>query len=62
LTLICGLWELPYMLALILMHNIDVMYQEHNMGKSIISICMDFTGKMKHNIKARKDLVELCNS
>jgi hypothetical protein len=50
------------MLALILMHNIDVMYQEHNMGKSIISICMDFTGKMKHNIKARKDLVELCNS
>jgi hypothetical protein len=24
----CGLWELPYMKALILMHNIDVMHQE----------------------------------
>jgi hypothetical protein len=29
------------MLALILMHNIDVMHQERNMDESIISTCMD---------------------
>jgi hypothetical protein len=28
----CALWELPYAKALILMHNIDVMHQEHNVG------------------------------
>jgi hypothetical protein len=57
----CALWELPYMLTLILMHNIDVMHQERNMGESIISTCMDFPGKTKDNRKARKDLAELCN-
>jgi hypothetical protein len=55
------MWELPYVLALILMHNIDVMHQERNMGESIISTCMDLPGKTKDNIKARKDLIELCN-
>jgi hypothetical protein len=29
----CALWELLYILALILMQNIDVMHQEHNMGE-----------------------------
>ena len=57
----CGLWELPYLKALILVHNIDVMHQERNMAESIISTCMDLTGKTKDNIKARKDLAELCN-
>jgi hypothetical protein len=56
-----ALWELPYMPVLILMHNIDVMHQERNMGESIISICMGFPGKTKDNRKARQDLVELCN-
>jgi hypothetical protein len=46
---------------LILMHNIDVMHQEHNMGESIISTCMGFLGKRKDNMKARQDLAELCN-
>jgi hypothetical protein len=41
------------MLALILMHNIDVIHQERNMGESIISTCMDFPGKTKENMKAR---------
>jgi hypothetical protein len=36
----CALWELPYMPVLILMHNIDVMHQERNMGESIISTFM----------------------
>jgi hypothetical protein len=38
----CSLWELPYMAALILMHNIGVMHQECNMGESITSTCMGF--------------------
>jgi hypothetical protein len=29
----CALWELPYAKALILMHNINVMHQERNIGK-----------------------------
>jgi hypothetical protein len=57
----CALWELRYMSALILMHNIDVMHQERNMGETIISTCMGFLGKTKDNMKARQDLVELCN-
>jgi hypothetical protein len=48
----CALWKLPYMLALILMHNIDVMHQECNMGESIIRTCMSFPGKTKDNKKA----------
>jgi hypothetical protein len=57
----CALWELLYMPALILMHNIDVMHQEHNMGESIIRTFMGFPGKTKGNRKAQQDLVELCN-
>jgi hypothetical protein len=49
------------MLALILMHNIDVIHQERNMSESIISTCMGFMGKTKENMKAQKDLAELCN-
>jgi hypothetical protein len=47
-----ALWELPYMLTLILMHNIDVMHQERNICESIISTCMGFSGKTKDNRKA----------
>jgi hypothetical protein len=52
----CALWELPYAEALILMHNIDVMHQERNVGESILSTCMAFVEKTKDNHKARKDL------
>jgi hypothetical protein len=31
------------------------------MGESIMSKCMGMPGKSKDNIKARKDLAELCN-
>jgi hypothetical protein len=47
--------------ALILMHNIDVMHQEHNIGESILSTCMSFTDKTKDNHKARNDLALICN-
>jgi hypothetical protein len=49
------------MSALILMHNIDVMHQECNMGESIVSTCIGLSGKTKDNIKAQKNLGELCN-
>jgi hypothetical protein len=39
--------------TLILMHSIDVMHQECNMGESIISTCMSFSGKTKDNMKAQ---------
>jgi hypothetical protein len=52
----CALWKLPYAKVLILMHNIDVMHQEHNVGESILITCMAFTDKTKDNHKARKDL------
>jgi hypothetical protein len=57
----CGLWKLPYVKALILMHNIDVIHQEQNMGESIISPCLNITNKTKDNPKARKDLGLICS-
>jgi hypothetical protein len=57
----CALWELPYAKVLILMYNINVMHQEHNVGESILSTCMAFVDKTKDNHKARKDLAHLCN-
>jgi hypothetical protein len=43
------------------MHNIDVVHQERNVGKSTLSTCMTFVEKTKDNHKARKDLAQLCN-
>jgi hypothetical protein len=57
----CGLWELPYVKALILMHNIDVMHQEQNMGESIINTYLNITDKTKDKPKARKDLALICS-
>jgi hypothetical protein len=57
----CALWELRYAKALILIHNIDVMHQECNVGESILSTCMSFANKTKDNHKARKDLSLICN-
>jgi hypothetical protein len=44
-----GLWELPYMPTLILMHNIDVVHQERNMGERIISTCMGLPGNERQH-------------
>jgi hypothetical protein len=43
------------------MHNIDVMHQEHNVVESIISTCMNITGKIKDNFKTQKDIAHVCN-
>jgi hypothetical protein len=56
-----ALWELLYVKALILMHNIDVMHQKRNVGESILITCISFTDKTKDNHKVRKDLALLCN-
>jgi hypothetical protein len=50
-----------YAKALILMHNIDVMHQKHNVGESILSTCMTFVDKTKDNHKVRMDLAQLYN-
>jgi hypothetical protein len=50
----CGLWELSYVKALILMHNLVVMHQERNVGESILIKCMGFTKKTKGNHNARR--------
>jgi hypothetical protein len=55
------LWELAYAKVLILPHNIDLMYQECNIAKSIISMCFDITSFSKDNVNERKDLAALCN-
>jgi hypothetical protein len=41
------LCELPYAKALILSHNIDLMHQERDVVKSIISMCFDVTDFLK---------------
>jgi hypothetical protein len=55
------LYELPYAKTLILPHNIDLMYQERNVAKIIISMCFDVTNFSKYNINSWKDLVALCS-
>jgi hypothetical protein len=37
------------------------MHQECNVGESILSTCMGFMGKTKDNLKARRDLAQICN-
>jgi hypothetical protein len=46
---------------LILHHNIDLMHQECNVLKNIMSLCLDVTSFMKDNMNARKDLAILCD-
>jgi hypothetical protein len=43
------------------MYNIDIIHQVRNVGESILSTCMSFTGKIKDNRKARKDLALIYN-
>jgi hypothetical protein len=51
----------PLCKRLILPHNIDLMHQERNIAKSIMSMCVDVTGFTKDNMNARKDLATLCD-
>jgi hypothetical protein len=55
------LCELPYAKTLILPHNFNLMHQERNDAKSIISMYFDVTDFSKDDINARKYLATLCN-
>jgi hypothetical protein len=46
-THICGLWELPYIPSLILLHNIDVMHQESNVVEAFIPTYIHFEKKQR---------------
>jgi hypothetical protein len=46
---------------MVVTHNIDLMHQERNVAKSIISMRFDVTGFSKDNVNVRKDLAGLCN-
>jgi hypothetical protein len=54
------MWELSYILSLIVVHNIDVMHQESNVVEALIHTCMHFE-KTKGNLRARRDLAMLCD-
>jgi hypothetical protein len=55
------MWNMgAFILALILMYNIDGMHQERNVTKSIISMCIDMD-KTKDNDKVGRDLVNIHN-
>jgi hypothetical protein len=43
------------------MHNIDVLHQERNVAKSIISTCLNIMGKTNDNFKAQRDIAVVCN-
>ena len=60
-THVCGLWQLPYFPKLLLPHNIDMMHNEKNVAEVIWNTCFDVPDKTKDNVKARKDLADICN-
>jgi hypothetical protein len=49
-----GLWELPYLKVLILIHNIDIMHQECNFAERIVTMCMNFWRNQKTISKREK--------
>jgi 23S rRNA maturation-related 3'-5' exoribonuclease YhaM len=49
-----GLLELPYMMSLILMHNIDVMHQERNVVKNLVNTCMSLEKKQRTKRKPKE--------
>jgi hypothetical protein len=55
-----GLTRLPYFDDLLLPYNIDVMHTKKNIVDALWGTLMD-TNKSKDNVKARVDLVELCD-
>ncbi|KAM3328792.1 hypothetical protein ACQJBY_026114 [Aegilops geniculata] len=60
-THISCFWDLPYFDKLKLRHNIDVMHNEKNVAEAIWNTCFDIPNKTKDNVKARKDLEEICH-
>jgi hypothetical protein len=53
-------WDLPYWPSLRVRHNLDVMHIEKNVFDNVFFTILDVPGKSKDNLKARKDLKDLC--
>lgn len=58
---VSGLWQLPYFSKLLVRHNIDVMHNEKNFAEALFNTCLDIPGKTKDNVKARLDMMEICD-
>jgi hypothetical protein len=54
-------WQHPYFHKLLLRHNIDMMHNEKNVAEAIWNTCMDIPEKTKDNVKARRDLAQICS-
>jgi predicted amino acid-binding ACT domain protein len=55
-------WDLPYWSTNLVRHNLDVMHIEKNVFDNVFNTVMDIKGRTKDNVKARKDLKEVCKS
>jgi hypothetical protein len=56
-----GLTRLPYYDDLLLPHNIDVMHTKKNVVEALWATIMDIHDKSNDNVKARVNLVALCD-
>jgi hypothetical protein len=54
-------WQLPYFHKLLLRHDINMMHNEKNVAEAIWKTCMDIPEKTKDNVKARRDLAQICS-
>jgi hypothetical protein len=59
-TQISGLWRLPYMCDILLLHNIDMMHTEKNVAEAMFDTTME-AEKSQDNVKSRLDQANLCD-
>ncbi|XP_045833662.1 uncharacterized protein LOC123924740 [Trifolium pratense] len=53
-------WDLPYWRTNLIRHNLDVMHVEKNVFDNVFYTVMDIKEKTKDNVKARRDIHDLC--
>ena len=53
-------WKLSYWKHLLLRHNIDVMHNQKNVFDNVFNTILNVKGKMKDDLKSRRDIEELC--
>jgi deoxycytidine triphosphate deaminase len=54
-------WGLPNWHTLLVRHNIDIIYNEMNVFDNVFNTVIDVKGKIKDNLKARRDLEVHCH-
>ncbi|KAH7851731.1 hypothetical protein Vadar_015845 [Vaccinium darrowii] len=52
-------FELPYWKDNLVRHNLDVMHIEKNICDSVLATLLNYVGKSKDHLKARRDLIEI---